>query len=411
MCLISIIIKNLERIRIMDKKDNRMRKIRVLHILHGMETFGGVESFLLQYYKNIDRSCITFDFLMCCNNTFEKYENNPIFNDSKITALHALKTGGNRINNYIKLVKEVNKYLEENQYDVIHVNTTNLIIQMVLAQYMRGEGVRIAHSHSGIPKRANETMKSLIKRYVKKLVSPICQRVIRKKNDYLFACSKNAGEALFGKKGVCDPKFKIIKNAIETDNYKFNNDIRKCCRSNESVPDGYKIYGTVGRLAESKNLLFLIDIFKSIHTKDNKSKLWIVGEGPMRNAIEEKIKACQVDDSVTLFGEQKRVVSFLMGMDYFIFPTVYEGLGIVAIEAQATGLPVIVSDAVPEETRVTNHFYSIGLHKKPSEWAEQIASLKMNEDRESALEEVIDCGYEIRYAAKDLLNFYREVVQ
>lgn len=411
MYLISITIGNMERTHITDKEDCVMSKIRVLHILHGMETFGGVESFLLQYYKKMDRSCITFDFLMCCNNTFKNYENDSIFKDSKITALHALKTGGNTLGNYKKLVQEVNKYLEQNYYDVIHVNTTNVIVQMVLARYMRGDGVRIAHSHSATPKQAKETIKSLVKRSVKESVTPIFQRIIREKNDYLLACSKNAGESLFGKKGISDPKFRVVKNAIETENYGFDIEVRKYKRLCANIPEECKVYGTVGRLAESKNLLFLIDVFKLIHDKDNNSKLWIVGEGPMRNVIEEKIKECKVEDSVVLFGEQKQVAPFLMAMDYFIFPTVYEGLGIVAIEAQTAGLPVIVSDAVPEEARVIKQFYSITLDKKPSEWAEQIDLIEANEDRENSITEVADCGYDIKDAAEDLLSFYRKVVK
>lgn len=388
-----------------------MSKIRVLHILHGMETFGGVESFLLQYYGNIDRNEITFDFLMCCNNTLEKYEEYPIIKGSKITALHALKTGGNSFRNYKKLIQEVNYYLNNNCYDIVHINTTNIILQTVLARYMRCNCLRIAHSHSATPKQAHETLKSLIMRFLKSLATPLCQGVIRKNNDYLLACSETAGESLFGKKGVSCSKFKVVRNAIEPQNFIFDKEQRKHRRISTDATDDCHIYGTVGRLAESKNLLFLIDIFKHIHDKNENTQLWIVGEGPMRQKIEERIHAQKLESVVILFGEQKQVSSFLMGMDYFLFPTVYEGLGIVAIEAQAAGLPVITSDAVPAEAKVTKHFHSLSLRENAASWAEYVLNIEINTNREASVVEVIEHGYDIKDASKDLLSFYRKAIE
>lgn len=374
-----------------------------------METFGGVESFLLQYYKNINRDYITFDFLMCCNNTFEKYEADPIFSESKLIALHALNVGGNKISNYKKMVEGVNGYLQENEYDVVHINTSNVLLQTYLAKYMKCSSIRIAHSHSATPRQAKETFKSRIKKLIKNLYTHHCQTIICKNNDYLFACSMNAGEALFGKRGIQNIKFRVIKNAIDTIPYRFDVSIRDSIRSQQQVSPSCIVYGTVGRLAESKNLLFLLDLFKKLHQSNQKIKLWIVGEGPMRAKLESKIQAEHLESSVTLFGEQNDVPRFLMGMDYFIFPTVYEGLGIVAIEAQATGLPVIASNAVPAEARISDYYYSVSLNSSIENWINVINTVPRNFKREDGWRNAKKNGYDIESSSEELLSFYKEI--
>lgn len=386
-----------------------MRRIRVLHILHGMETFGGVESFLLQYYRNIDRSKVTFDFVMGCNNTFEKYETESIFVDSKFTTLYALETGGNKISNYVQLVKGVNTYLGENHYDIVHVNTSNILLQTFLALFMKTNGIKIAHSHSATPIQAKKTVKGYIKGLEKEFITPICQYLIRKNYDYMLACSKNAGTALFGQRGVEDSRFTVIKNAIDTNVYRFDESVRAYYRTKENINSNCIVYGTVGRLAESKNLLFLIDVFAELHRRNSNSRLWLIGEGSMRRTIENKVVEHGLEDVVTLFGEKNNVAEYLMAMDCFIFPTVYEGLGIVAIEAQTTGLPVVASDAVPDEAKITDRFVSIPLNFPVCKWAESIEKENINPNRKLSYESVKEAGYDIESAAEELLSFYRMI--
>lgn len=385
--------------------------IKILHIAHGMETFGGVESFLLQYYQELDKSKVKWDFIFCCNNTFEKYLDSPALKGAKITALHTLETTGNTMKNYCRLVKELNRYLECNDYDIIHINTANVFLQFVCAVGLKTKCIRIAHSHSARAIMANPSIKDTIRLTIKGIVEPILKVFIRKNNDYLFACSKVAGYSLFGKKGVCSRKFRIIKNAIEIDKYVFDSTIRNTIRDKYNIDKNVNIYGTVGRLAESKNLLFMIDVFYEIHKLDSKAILWIVGEGPMRKAIEKKVAEYRIENSVELLGEQNNVSDFLQAMDCFLFTTVYEGLGIVAIEAQAADLITVVSDAVPEEAKVTNRCKSIELDKNVSEWAEQIIQMmKDSKERKNTKDELVRKGYDMSEAARMLCKTYQDIL-
>lgn len=385
--------------------------IKILQIAHGMETFGGVESFLLQYYQEIDKSKVKWDFLFCCNNTFEKHLDSLILRESKITALHTLKTTGNTLKNYLELVKELNHYLEYNDYDIIHINTSNVFLQFICAVGLKTKCIRIAHSHSARAIMANPSLKDRVRLTIKGIVEPILKVFIRKNNDYLFACSKVAGYSLFGKKGVCSKKFKIIKNAIETDKYVFDSRKRKAIREKYNINETVNIYGTVGRLAESKNLLFMIDVFYEIHKIDSNALLWIVGEGPMRKSIEDKVAEYRMEDYVNLFGEQNNVSDFLQAMDCFLFTTVYEGLGIVAIEAQASDLITIVSDAVPLEVKVTNRCKYIQLDRNASEWAEEIIQMMKNrQERKNTKDELVRNGYDMSQAAIALCEIYKDIV-
>lgn len=385
--------------------------VKVLQIAHGMETFGGVESFLLQYHSHMNMDIVQCDYLFCCNNTFEKYQDNPIFINSKIIALNDLKTTNNTFFNYIRMVKDINKFLIKNKYNIIHINTSNIFLQFICAVFVKRTCVKIAHSHSSRIVVINPGFKQTIKNILKNLVTPICQYFIRNNNDYLLACSKLAGIALFGRKGLDTNKFRIVKNAIKMDAYLYNEETRNILREKYNIIEKNIIYGTVGRLAESKNLLFLIDIFNKLHLKNPNSLLWIIGDGPMRTSIEKYVKKRSLDNVVFLLGEHDNVADYLQAMDCFIFPTVYEGLGIVAIEAQAASLITVVSDAVPEEAKITELCYTIPLSDNAESWAKQISTIMETAPvRREMSDKIIQAGYDINSAAKELEMFYLGIV-
>lgn len=385
--------------------------VKVLQIAHGMETFGGVESYLLQYYREIDRHKVQWDFLFCCNNTLEQYVDDPIFEDSRITALHALKTSGNSLRNYVDLIRALNNYLDVNEYDVVHINTANVFLQFACAVGLKTQKIRVAHSHSAKAVMANPGLKDRIRLGIKSIIEPVLKAYIRKKNDYLFACSNIAGESLFGKCGIANKKFRIIRNAIEADRYVYNEEVRKKIRSEYSIDDKSIVYGTVGRLAESKNLLFLVDVFYEIHKMDSNSMFWLIGEGPMRIDLENKIASYDAQSYIKLLGEQSNIPNLLQALDCFVFATVYEGLGIVAVEAQAADLITIVSDAVPIEAQITDGFKYIELDKSALEWAEIIkTTMDDRRNRKDVRAELIDKGYDIKEAAKTLCSIYQNMV-
>ncbi len=394
--------------------DNDKKKssncIKVLQIAHGMETFGGVESFLIQYYRNIDHERVVFDFLFCGNDTLQKIKGDAVLDDSNIVALQDLKPGRNRIKNYISMGRDIHLYLSGSPYDIIHVNTSNIMLQFTIALFVKIDSIRIAHSHSSKPVMANPKIKDQLRVFFKRLFEPGCQYFIRKKNDYLLACSGPAGRALFGQQVLKSQKFSIIHNAIELRKFSYKKEVRLRIREQNNIDDNDRIYGYVGRLAESKNLLFLIDVFDRLHEKEPDTRLWMIGDGPMRSQIQEKIEAYGLSDVTVLWGEKEDVSAYLMAMDCFIFPTMYEGLGIAAIEAQAAGLPVVASDAVPDEARITDLMIKVPLKRDAAYWADTIeAFLNNRAERCEHDREIIDAGYDIAAEAKKLENFYERI--
>lgn len=384
--------------------------IRILHIAHGMESFGGVESFLVQYYRNMDHKRIVFDFLFCGNDTLQKMEGDPLLDDSNVVALYDLNPGKNTIKNYISMGRDINLYLSENQYDIIHINTSNIMLQFMIALIVKTDCIKIAHSHSSKPVMANPTIRNRLRMFIKGLVEPVCQYHIRKKNHYLLACSRLAGRALFGQQGLNSPKFHIINNAIELGKFNYNNEVRLHMRKQNNIDENCIIYGNAGRLAESKNLLFLIDIFSHLHRKNTNTRLWIIGDGPMHNQLQKKIDSYELSETAVLLGEKEDVSMYLQAMDCFIFPTMYEGLGIVAIEAQAAGLPVIASDTIPDEAQITDLLIKVSLKQDAVYWADTIETFLNNQtERCKRGNEIIDAGYDVVTEAKKLEKFYQDI--
>ena len=215
----------------------------------------------------------------------------------------------------------------------------------------------IIHSHST---SNGKGLSSVVKR--------IMQYPLRNQADYFFACSTEAGLWLFGHKVVNSEKFHILQNAIDVDKYCFNQLIRDRYRK-ELKLDEKKTFIHVGRFHPAKNHSFLLKLFAEIHKKDPKTILLLAGDGELRSAIEKQITNLDIQDSVFLLGNRNDVPNLLQASDCFLFPSIWEGLGIVVIEAQAAGLVTICSDSIPQEVKITNLVKFVSLQKSAEEWA------------------------------------------
>ncbi len=179
--------------------------------------------------------------------------------------------------------------------------------------------------------------------------------------------SKLAGISEFGKKAVDSGKVIVIPNAIDTKKYFYDGDKRNRKRFELGLQD-YFVVGHIGRFHPQKNHKFLLEIFKCIKEKQEKSKLVLVGDGPLRSQIENQIQKLGIEDSVMLLGSRSDVPEILQAMDVLVFPSLYEGLPGVVLEAQAAGLPCIVSDTVTEEVAITNLVKYLSLKREPYYW-------------------------------------------
>lgn len=379
------------------------KPLKVLQVTIGDGNYGGVASFLYSYYSYMDRTKVHFDFLYCGENSMQSQMDTEVLKDAQFTTLHTLKANNNGIKQYKKLCKQLMEYFTLHNYDIVHVNTSNVYVNACISYVLKGKAILISHSHN-----TSATVKygNIFKRCIKSIIKKPCQKYILKKADYYFACSKMAGENLFGENVIKSNRFRLIHNAINISQYTYNPVVRAQIRRSNKL-----VIGHVGRLTKQKNPEFLIEIFAEIHRMNPNTELWMIGEGELQDKIKKKILELKIKDSVKLWGRRKDVSDLMQAMDIFLLPSLYEGLSIVAIEAQAAGLPVFCSDTISPEHKITDLVQFVSLEKGKIYWAKRIVNLmeKMPE-RYDTSKELISAGYEISQAAKSLEGLYMKMV-
>lgn len=314
---------------------DNVKPIRIAQVM-GKWVGGGVEAVIMNYYRNMDRNKIQFDFI------FD--------NDSDGIPYEEIEKLGGRVilcppyQRLFKYIKELKIIFKEEKYTIVHSNINTMSVFPLYAAKHAKVPVRIAHNHSTSNKKEwkKNVLKALLKPFSKIYAT-----------DY-FACSEHAGKWLFGNKALKTGKIVIINNGIEINNYIFNENIRKNKRQELGIEDDEIVIGHVGRFVKQKNHNFLIDVFNEIHKKNNKSKLVLIGQGPLENRIKQKVKDCRLNDSVLFLGQQNNVNDYYNIMDVFLFPSLYEGLGIATIEAQINGLGCLVSNNVPKDIIISS---------------------------------------------------------
>ena len=360
-----------------------MEAIRILHVVTYMGR-GGLETMLMNYYRHIDRDKVQFDFLV--HRDFEADY------DSEIESL------GGKIYHVSRLVPwsrgyrmELKKFFcEHPEYKIVHVHQDCLSAVALQCAKECGVPVRIAHSHNS---NQDKNWKYLIKRYYMKMIPNSATD--------LFACSKSAGEWMFG-----GQSFQILYNAINTAEYAYSEDIAKKIRRELGFESNDIVIGHVGRFNSQKNHDFLIDIFEECVKLNSNVKLLLIGDGDGKQKIQEKVSKLEIQERVIFAGVRSDVSKLLQAMDIFVFPSLYEGLPVTMIEAQASGLPCVISDQVPKECIVTCGLVSSkSLNELPIQWAEHILQ-PMPKTRENHIKEIKKAGYDIVDAAERLETFY-----
>ena len=381
------------------------KKTKVLQILTGGKTFTGVSSYLYQYYKRMDRERIQFDFLFCRENSMEIHMGEPVFKDSRFYPLNAV-TRSNSLD-YFRFMAGTRRILKENEYDIVIVNTSVIMVVMacLLALPTQKRPVFIAHAHNSDTIFTQNSRRGRSRKLFQ-VIDSICRYFVVRKADYLFACSKRAGQATFGSFADKSDKFRVINNAIDTAAFSFDRSDRQAVRNEWNVGRETIVFGNVGKLSYGKNQAFLMKVFYSVHEANPKSILWLIGEGPERETLETMIRELNLEDSVFLLGQRNDVHRLMQGMDCFVFTSISEGLGIVAVEAQAAGLPTVVSDGVPEEIMITDRVVQLRLSDGPEEWAKCILGLElpMDETERSVSGVVAKAGYDIEAEARKLTD-------
>lgn len=358
--------------------------IRVLHILTGLTT-GGAESFILNMYRNIDRSKVQFDFLLRSNDNIYKDELEAMGSRVYVTASFP--------RHFIQNALQTAAFFKTHHYDIIHVHANALLYTFALSCAKRnGVKCRIIHSHNA----AMAHMQLLSIHNANK------RRIHDLATDF-FACSEDAGKWMFNN------KFKIVHNAINLEAFAFDSNKRAQIRTNLGIQNNELVIGHIGRFAEQKNHSFLIDVFAEVTKTKPDAKLVLIGDGELRCSIEEKVKRLNLRNQVIFLGAQRRVADFINSFDLCVFPSLYEGLPLSILEVQANGLKVICSEGVPDEVLFDSSMRKISLDVAPSDWASLIVNI--DTQRLQLTDKLQAAGYNVEQEAQKLQNFYLSKVK
>ena len=358
-----------------------MKKIKVLQITGGLN-IGGLETVAMNTVRFSDCSRISFDFLVYTS-AIGAYEKEA--EELGCRVIHMQKPS-----DYFLFYQALKKIIKKNgPYDVVYSHTFFNSGMAMRAAKACGIKKCIAHAHS--EKRFNEA--SLLR----SVFYAVMRNWLNKYADYRMACSVAAGEYVYGRKA----KFNVVKNGIDAAKFNFNTKARIKVRAEFGMENSFVI-GNISRISEAKNHLFLIKIFHELLKIKPNSKLLIVGDGDLRSLVEDEIARLGIEDNVVLTGSRSDVPELLSALDCFVFPSIHEGLGISAIEAQASGLPVLCSDAVPHEVQVTDLLRFKSLKDGEKSWAESIVELSFKRNRESKIREIRKAGYDIKSSVREI---------
>lgn len=367
------------------------RPIRVLHVV-GKLGSGGVEKLLVSVLENINRSDIMFDFLLST-----KEEG---FYDEHVKELGAKLIripSGNGIIEKIKKRIKVYMFLTKGKYQFVHLHGTQP--QTYVDAYLaKKAGVKNVFLHAHNTKSSTDHRTYIL---------PLFKFIFGKYPSYYIACSQEAADYMWPK-DVDPNKCSVVINGIDFNKYEFSLEKRKTFRHENHLEDKF-VVGNIGRFAEQKNHKFLLKVFSGVKTRIPNSVLLLIGEGKMKEQLIDMANQMGINDSVIFYGTTKDVPSALMGMDVMCFPSFYEGLGIVAVEAQAASLPVVVSEGVPESANISSYYHKMNLKDSENVWADKVCSFLNSSYRKNNMQFLKQSPYDIRETANKLIQIYQNL--
>lgn len=366
---------------------------RILHITE-MLSAAGIESFIMNMYRNIDRNKIQFDFLVL--------RNEKEFYDEEISLLGGKKyfVHSDINNTLLRVLDESNQienFLKHNHYDIVHIHyTTPLRAFYLKAAKKAGVPIRIYHSHS-----AEISGKTRIKL----MIYNYCKRIIDKYATNCFACSEAAAQWIFSKHALKNKSVKIIYNGIDTKRFSFRKDIREKLRNDLGIQNKYVIINT-GRFTEQKNQSFLIDVVNLCKSKGQNVKLLLLGDGPLKKECQDKVHKLGLEKVIEFLGVKSNVEEYLCASDCYVMPSLYEGLPVAGIEAECTGIPCVFSENITKEVKLNNNVQFMSLSLSTEMWMDAIMKNRRRNDRTRAVNTVKNAGYDIHDVTLNMQDFY-----
>ena len=364
-----------------------MEKIRVLQVISGMNQ-GGIENFIMNIYRNIDRDKIQFDFLV--------HHKDKGFFDDEIR-----KLGGNIYycsimddKNIFKYIRDVNLFFKKHkEYKIVHGHLASLgFLYLAIAKH-NNVPIRIAHSHG-----TSHTPD--LKGYIKGLLF----KFFKYPANYYCTCSTEAGKYMFG-----NEQYKVIPNAVNLEKFLYNEKTRNSVRTELNISNKFVVLN-VGRLNLQKNHSFILQIYKHILEKKPNSMLLLVGDGERKEEIKKEINKLGLKNSVCMLGIRDDVERIYCASDVFLMPSLFEGLPVTGVEAQASGIKCFFSDVITREVEVTKNAYFLSLNESAKNWAKVI--LDKAEDYERKYDStILNTDFNIEILSKKILEFYRSIYE
>lgn len=367
---------------------------RVLQVVNSMNR-GGIETFIMNVYRALDRSKFQFDFLLLAADG--DYE-------AEIESL-----GGRiyRIPGRNKDVKGYYKGLQNffschaHEYVAVHQHLSALIaIEPLLYAQRYGIRVRVVHAHNS--SYAGHWAHGILHRVVRPFIGCVATHFIGcsdKALDWMFSTSSAKGRA------------EMIKNGVDVATFAYDTEVRNGKREELHIPDGEVVWGHVGRFVTAKNHLFLIDIFHAYHEQHPCSRLLLLGEGDLMPLVRERIRSYGLEDAVWLPGVRSDVPELMQAMDVFVMPSLFEGLPVSLVEAQASGLLTIASDTISQDVKITDNLHFVSLNSTPRQWSDVIAAKYAAHMRCNVADEVKRAGFDINTTAERLVEIYNSSLQ
>lgn len=364
--------------------------IKVLQVLAGLGR-GGMETFIMNVYRSIDRESVQFDFLL-------RSKGGAYIPEAESLGANIFYIG-KRHEGFIQFWNNLDLFFREHakDYAAVHVHTSTLSsVEPLYYAKKYGVPVRIVHSHSS---SVSGNKLHYISHY-------LCKLFIKSwATDYL-GCSKEANEWLFKYTGIYSRAI-MVPNGVLSDDYKYSAEIRKQLRDELNLKVDDLVVGHVGRFAWMKNHKFLLDVFKKILESNPHSKLMLVGKGPLMEVTKCYAKSIGVDNNVLFMGLRNDVSRLLQTMDVFIFPSIYEGLPVCLVESQASGLLTICSDTVSHDSSITNCIYYLRLEDGADRWCSFVMEKMKNFKRIDQTPTIKSHGYDIKETATLLKSIYK----
>lgn len=368
--------------------------LRVMQINQG-EKFGGVSSMIYNLYQHINHDKVQFDFVAPNKSSYEIYRDDIEKMGGRIFELRAksrFKLAGK-----LKFWKKLYHLIRTQKYEVVHCNSGSVLFNIQVAWIAKKCKVRkiIIHSHNA----GNDGK-------IKAIMMNACKGLLEFGPTHYFTCSTEAAEHMFSKKRCKKKDYVYIKNGVDISRFVFNEGERHKYREELGISDK-KVVMHVGRFCNQKNHSRLIDIFNDLHKRESNTVLVLVGDGEKKKTIEEKVRLLGLSESVIFLGLRKDIPQIMFASDLFLLPSLYEGLPVVGVEAQASGLPCVIADSITKEVDFSGNNHYVSLNDNDSVWSEKILDLLTKDiDRIEGSDIVRKAGFSLQDVAKKLEEIY-----